>query len=88
MKFEQLQLLNFKPYKEIQVDFKEGVTVIYGPNGSGKSTLLDACFFALYGKISSRSRLEEIITKGEKKAQVSLIFSQGSESEIQPKAKN
>ena len=80
MKFEQLQLLNFKPYKEIQVDFKEGVTVIYGPNGSGKSTLLDACFFALYGKISSRSRLEEIITKGEKKAQVSLIFSQGEES--------
>ncbi len=80
MKFEQLQLLNFKPYKEIQVDFKEGVTVIYGPNGSGKSTLLDACFFALYGRISSRSRLEEIITKGEKKAQVSLIFSQGEES--------
>lgn len=79
MKFEQLQLLNFKPYKEIQVDFKEGVTVIYGPNGSGKSTLLDACFFALYGKISSGGRLGEIITKGEKKAQVSLVFSQGEE---------
>ncbi|HII51904.1 MAG TPA: AAA family ATPase [Halobacteriales archaeon] len=79
MKFNRLQLQNFKPYKEVKVNFKEGVTIIYGPNGSGKSTLLEACFFALYGKVSSRGRLEEIITKGEKKAQISLIFSQGEQ---------
>ncbi len=80
MKIDHLQLKNFKPYRDLQLNFKEGVIIIYGPNGSGKSTLLDACFFALYGKVSARGKLEEIITKGEAKTQVNLIFSQGENS--------
>lgn len=74
MKFDRLQLENFKCYDELDVELRRGVTVIHGLNGSGKSTILDACFFALYGAAALETTLEDVITMGQTEATVDLFF--------------
>ncbi len=74
MRFERLQLRNFKPYADADLDLRDGVTVIHGLNGSGKSSLLEACFFALYGARALDDTLDEIVTTGADEAEVHLRF--------------
>ena len=75
MKFDRLELQNFKPYGDAELDLSDGVTVIHGLNGSGKSSLLQACFFSLYGGRALDGTLDEVITTGEQESEISLRFS-------------
>ena len=75
MRFTRLRLTNFKPYGDVDVRFRDGVTVIHGLNGSGKSSLLEACFFALYGSKALSGTLDDIIRNGEDDASIELWFS-------------
>ncbi|ATW87763.1 exonuclease SbcC [Halohasta litchfieldiae] len=74
MRFTRLRLSNFKPYGDVDVGFRDGVTVIHGLNGSGKSSLLEACFFALYGSKALPGTLGDIIRNGEDDASIELWF--------------
>jgi predicted ATP-binding protein involved in virulence len=47
MKIQSLQLLNFRGFKSLSVDFLRGTTAFVGVNGVGKSTVLDALAIAL-----------------------------------------
>ena len=81
MRFDRLKLLNFKSYKEAEIEFNSGVTVIHGDNGSGKSTLLDACFFALYGSGPPfKHGLGDIVTVGENDSKIELCFTHENKS--------
>lgn len=46
-----IELTNWKGYKETSLQFSRGVNFITGPNGIGKTSLLDAICFALLGTI-------------------------------------
>lgn len=46
-----LTLRNFKQYRELDLEFPEGLIGIVGKNGSGKSTLFEAVLCGLYGEI-------------------------------------
>jgi len=74
MRFSRLRLSNFKPYGDVDVQFRDGVTVIHGLNGSGKSSLLEACFFALYGSKALSGTLGDVIRNGEEEASIELWF--------------
>ncbi|WP_253738087.1 DNA double-strand break repair ATPase Rad50 [Halohasta salina] len=74
MIFSRLRLSNFKPYGDVDVRFRDGVTVIHGLNGSGKSSLLEACFFALYGSKALSGTLDDVIRNGEDDAEIELRF--------------
>ncbi|MEL6135498.1 MAG: DNA replication and repair protein RecF, partial [Bacteroidota bacterium] len=50
MELRQLELVNFKNYREQRVRFSGGINVIYGNNGSGKTNLLDAIYVLSFGK--------------------------------------
>ena len=78
MIFSRLRLSNFKPYGDVDVRFRDGVTVIHGLNGSGKSSLLEACFFALYGSKALSGTLDDVIRNGEDDAEIELRFSHES----------
>ena len=45
MQLENLQLVNFKNYREIKLDFSSKINVLVGKNGSGKTNLLDAIHY-------------------------------------------
>jgi len=50
MRLEKLQLLNFKNYQEVNLNFSSRINVLVGKNGSGKTNLLDAIFYLSFTK--------------------------------------
>lgn len=73
-----LKLKNIRSYEDLEIHFKNGVTVISGINGSGKSSLLEACFTGLFGSrtLTKDFTITDIVRKGATKASVLLEFEQ------------
>lgn len=62
MVIEELQLHDFRNYRETQIAFPPGVTLIKGENGQGKTNLLEAIYFLAYQK-SWRSPSEAVLIR-------------------------
>ena len=84
MRLKRLQVENIRSYKDLDISFDSGVTVVSGVNGSGKSSLLEACFSGLFGSktLSAGFVLADMIHKGATKAAISLEFEQGGRDYI------
>lgn len=54
---QNLELRNYKQYKELSLPFREGLVGIIGRNGAGKSTLFDAILYCLFGRDENRKDL-------------------------------
>jgi DNA repair exonuclease SbcCD ATPase subunit len=83
MNFKSLTLSNFQSYDELEIEFGEGLTLIYGPNGAGKSTIARALYTTLY-PYRGRNRigaheLVDLIQDGEDSATSELIISVGED---------
>ncbi|WNY26542.1 AAA family ATPase [Methanolapillus ohkumae] len=77
MKFKSLHVENIRSYKSLDLDFKDGVTVISGVNGSGKSSILEACFIGLFGTgvlLGTNLLIQDMIRKGSTTAEIVLDF--------------
>ncbi|MGP8320112.1 MAG: AAA family ATPase [Methanosarcinaceae archaeon] len=81
MKLKRLRVENIRSYKNLDISFDSGVTVVSGVNGSGKSSLLEACFSGLFGSktLSSGFVLADMIHKGATKAKILLDFEQNGQ---------
>lgn len=44
MKIKSLKLLNFRNYKELNLEFSEGINIFIGENGVGKTNILEAIY--------------------------------------------
>ena len=49
MQLKKLKIRNIRSYKEGEIDFPEGSTLLMGDIGSGKTSILLAIEFALFG---------------------------------------
>ncbi len=49
MKFESIELKNFRQYRDVSVSFDDHINLIEAGNGVGKSTLMAALIFAMFG---------------------------------------
>lgn len=74
MQLKKIQLLNFKNYEEISLNFSEGVNGIVGENGSGKTNLLDAIHYLCLTKSAFNSLDSQNIRHGEKFFMIQGIF--------------
>ena len=88
MKFEHVEIRNFRSHSDTELTLRSGVTVIHGVNGSGKSSLLEACFFALYGSAAIQGTLDDAISNGAEEMSVMLSFTHdGSEYRVEREVK-
>lgn len=65
----KLKVQNFAIIEDIEIDFKEGLTVLTGETGAGKSLIID-CIGLLLGERAA----SEMIRQGEEKAIVQGVF--------------
>jgi len=92
MHLKSLQLINFKNYKEVQLDLSPKINVLVGSNGSGKTNLLDAIHYLSLTKSAFTSGDNFSIRHGEKFFSIKGLFcSDSSQNEVlcsvQPGAK-
>ncbi|WP_445474953.1 AAA family ATPase [Methanococcoides methylutens] len=76
MKLKRIRVENIRSYRDLDISFDNGVTVVSGVNGSGKSSLLEACFTGLFGSrtLSKEFVLSDLIRKGATKASIVVDF--------------
>lgn len=71
MILKKLKLQNIRSYKEMEIEFPLGATLLAGDIGSGKTSILLALQFALFG-LQPGQKGAAILRNGETDAQVSL----------------
>ncbi len=73
MKINKITLQNIRSYKQQEVVFPEGSTLLSGDIGSGKTSVLLAIEFALFG-LQPGQRGSSLLKNGEKEGKVSIEF--------------
>ena len=74
MLIKKVKLRNIRSYKEAEVKFPTGSTLLSGDVGSGKSTVLLAIEFALFGTRRSGLSGAVLLRNGENTGSVELEF--------------
>lgn len=80
MKLVRLTLENLRSYRDETIEFPEGTILVHGENGAGKTSLLMGVFGGLFlSDISyvGNYNLDDLITRGEKRARIELVFELG-----------
>ncbi len=60
MILKQLELKNFRRFRELSLEFSENLHGLVGPNGAGKSTVIEALAWAFYGTRAVRGAKTEV----------------------------
>lgn len=73
MILKKLIINNIRSYKDVEIEFPEGSTLLMGDIGSGKTSILLAIEFALFG-LQPSQRGSSLLRNNEKQASVKLEF--------------
>jgi DNA replication and repair protein RecF len=85
----QLNIENFRNYKQQTVTFSPHINVIYGENAQGKSNLLEAVFYFGSGKSFRAKRDADLIRFGEESASLCAdVFSGGRGQRLEARFSN
>jgi exonuclease SbcC len=60
MILKTLILKNYRKFKDVTIEFPDGITAIVGLNGVGKSTIFEAIAWVLYGTVAARTSVDQI----------------------------
>ena len=74
MKALKLSLTDFRNYERQDIEFGDGVNIIFGDNAQGKTNILEAVYFFAMGKSNRARRDAELIRHGAPRAEISLEF--------------
>lgn len=66
MKIENLKLVNFRNYHQLDINFSDYLNIIYGNNGTGKSNLIEAIYLLSLTKSFRTLDDKNLIKKDEK----------------------
>lgn len=82
MRVRHLELTNFRNYIRQELDFADGVNVIYGDNAQGKTNILEAVSFFATGKSVRTRRDAELIKHDEPTAKICMEFSDSERENV------
>lgn len=63
MRLNRIRITRFGKLKDIDVELKDGINIIYGGNEAGKSTLINFLAVALYGSLAALKSGRETVRK-------------------------
>lgn len=61
MRIKNLQLVNFRNYEKLYIEFNDNVNLLVGENGQGKTNIVEAVYMLSFGKSFRTNRDREII---------------------------
>ena len=64
IEIKSMDIVNFKCFRNLHLDFHSGINTIYGKNSAGKSSVFDAFTWLLFGKDSSGNSTFEVKPHG------------------------
>ena len=70
MKIESINLVNFRNYEKLNIEFDNFINIFYGKNGSGKTNLIEAIYLLSLTKSFRISNDKFLIRKGNMKTKV------------------
>ena len=70
-----LKLQNFRNYKNLNLEFINGINIIYGDNAQGKTNILESIFISSIGKSFRTNKDKELIMFNEQFAKIEANFS-------------
>ncbi len=65
MKLKELKLINFRNYKEVNLEFNPGINILIGDNGSGKTNILESIYVLSLTKSGRFGTDFDLIKNGE-----------------------
>ena len=74
MIIKSLELVDFRNYENLKIDFSSGTNILYGDNAQGKTNILEAIFVSATTKSHKGSKDKEIIRFGKEEAHVRTIL--------------
>lgn len=73
MFIESVELLNFRNYEQLHMDFHEGTNVLYGDNAQGKTNILESIYLCSTTKSHKGSKDKEIVRFGEDESHIKMM---------------
>ena len=61
MYIKNLQLINFRNYKELNIELSNGVNIFIGDNAQGKTNILEAIYYCAFLKSHRTNKDKELI---------------------------
>ncbi len=77
MYIESLELLDYRNYKNLHIDFDMGTNVFYGDNAQGKTNILESVYVCSTSRSHKGSRDREIIRFGCDESHIKMIVKKG-----------
>lgn len=74
MQAKGLRLINFRNNRYSEIEFTDGVNVLYGENAAGKTNILESIFYFASGKSFRSCKDKELIMFGEEAGAAELSF--------------
>jgi DNA replication and repair protein RecF len=80
MLLQSLQLINFKNYDQLKLEFSPNINVLVGTNGSGKTNLLDSIYYLSLTKSAFSTSDNFVIRQDEKFFSIKALFEKQQKS--------
>jgi DNA replication and repair protein RecF len=80
MLLRSLQLINFKNYEQVKLEFSPNINVLVGTNGSGKTNLLDSIYYLSLTKSAFSTSDNFLIRHDEKFFSIKAMFEKDKKS--------
>ena len=95
MQVKSLNLLNFRNYKNLKIDFDEKLNILVGKNAQGKTNIIEAIFYCCIGKSFKGTKDKDMIKWNENNSyikmdlqkkfrdlKIEVLFSQSSKKSV------
>lgn len=82
MFIKNLKLKNYRNYEDLNIDFENGINILYGENAQGKTNILEALYISSTSKSHKQVKDKDIIKFGQKEAHIKVILNIGDIDKI------